>query len=134
MNTMLLVCAFLLHRNVAAFSKAIQVSVQVCWPILVLYHLYGGVAGLLQFTTVGEQFAGVFASVVDAAHVPAAHRDRRSSIVAVFVPSSGGQWVVQGFVTAKAAVAVGIDGAARACSRSASATTWATSCRRSGRS
>ena len=28
-----------------------------------------------------------------------------SSIVAVFVPSSGGQWVVQGFVTAKAAVA-----------------------------
>jgi short subunit fatty acids transporter len=30
-----------------------------------------------------------------------------SSIVAVFVPSSGGQWVVQGYVTAKAAVAIG---------------------------
>jgi short-chain fatty acids transporter len=30
-----------------------------------------------------------------------------SSIVAVVIPSSGGQWVVQGFVTAKAAAAVG---------------------------
>jgi short subunit fatty acids transporter len=30
-----------------------------------------------------------------------------SSIVAVFIPSSGGQWVVQGFVTAKTAAALG---------------------------
>lgn len=106
MNTMLLAGAFLLHRNVAAFSRAIQGAVLVCWPILVLYHLYGGVAGLLQFTTVGERFAGAFASVSTPLTFPLLTAVA-SSIVAVFIPSSGGQWVVQGFVTAKAAAAVG---------------------------
>ena len=106
MNTILLVLAFVLHRNVAAFSKAIQGAVQVCWPILVLYHLYGGVAGLLQYTTVGERFSGVFAAVSTPLTFPLLTAVA-SSIVAVFIPSSGGQWVVQGFVTAKAAAAVG---------------------------
>jgi len=106
MNTALLLIALLLHRNVKSFSKAIQHSVQVCWPILVLYHLYGGVAGLLQHTTVGESFAGLFASVATPLTFPLLTAIG-STVVAVFVPSSGGQWVVQGFVTAKAAVAVG---------------------------
>src|SRR6185503_17150649 len=106
MNTVLLLTALLLHRNVASFSKAIQNSVQVCWPILVLYHLYGGVAGLLQYTTVGEGFAGLFASISTPLTFPLLTAIG-STVVAVFVPSSGSQWVVQGFVTAKAAVAVG---------------------------
>ncbi len=106
MNTMLLVLAFALHRTVASFSRAIQGAVTVCWPILVLYHLYGGVAGLLQFTTVGERFAGVFASLSTPLTFPLLTA-MASSIVAVFIPSSGGQWVIQGFVTVKAAEAVG---------------------------
>ena len=106
MNTILLLLAFVLHRNVASFSKAIQSAVQVCWPILVLYHLYGGVAGLLQHTTVGEAFAGVFARLSTPLTFPLLTAVA-SSIVAIFIPSSGGQWVVQGFVTAKAAAVVG---------------------------
>jgi short-chain fatty acids transporter len=106
MNTMLLLIAFVLNRNVGAFTAAIRGAVLVCWPILVLYHLYGGLAGLLQFTTVGSQFAGVFASVSTPYTFPFLTATA-SSIVSVFVPSSGGQWVVQGFVTSKAAEAVG---------------------------
>jgi short-chain fatty acids transporter len=107
MNTILLLLAFVLHRNIASFSKAIQSAVLVCWPILVLYHLYGGVAGLLQFTTVGEQFAGLFANLATPLTFPL-FTAIGSSILAVFIPSSGGQWVVQGFVTAKTAAAVGL--------------------------
>jgi short-chain fatty acids transporter len=106
MNTMLLILAFALHRNVAAFSRAIQGAVTVCWPILVLYHLYGGVAGLLQYTTVGERFAGAFASISTPLTFPLLTAIA-SSIVAVFIPSSGGQWVIQGYVTAKAAAVAG---------------------------
>jgi short-chain fatty acids transporter len=106
MNTMLLMVALLLHRTVASFSKAIQSTVQVCWPVVVLYHLYGGVAGLLQYTTVGVGFAGLFASVSTPLTFPLLTAIA-SAVVAVFVPSSGGQWVVQGYVTAKAAEAVG---------------------------
>jgi short-chain fatty acids transporter len=30
------------------------------------------------------------------------------TIIAIFVPSSGGQWVIQGFVTSKAAETIGV--------------------------
>jgi short-chain fatty acids transporter len=106
MNTMLLTAALVLHRSSAAFSRAIREAVTVCWPVLVLYHLYGGVAGLLQFTSVGERLAGAFAAwstPLTFTFLTAA----ASSIVAIFIPSSGGQWVVQGFVTVRAAAQVG---------------------------
>ena len=106
MNTMLLAVALALHRSSGAFSRAIRNAVHVCWPVLVLYHLYGGVAGLLQFTSVGERLAGAFA----AWSTPLTFTfltATASSIVAIFIPSSGGQWVVQGFVTARAAAEIG---------------------------
>jgi short-chain fatty acids transporter len=106
MNTMLLTLALVLQRSSADFSRAIRGAVVVCWPVLVLYHLYGGVAGLLQFTSVGERMAGAFAAwstPLTFTFLTAA----ASSIVAIFIPSSGGQWVIQGFVTSKAAADVG---------------------------
>jgi short-chain fatty acids transporter len=106
MNTMLLVAALALHRSPASFSRAIRSAVIVCWPVLVLYHLYGGVAGLLQFTSVGERLAGAFAAwstPLTFTFLTAA----ASAIVAIFIPSSGGQWVVQGFVTSRAAAEIG---------------------------
>jgi short-chain fatty acids transporter len=106
MNTILLVVALVLHRSSADFSRAIRGAVSVCWPVLVLYHLYGGVAGLLQFTSVGERLAGAFAAwstPLTFTFLTAV----ASSIVAVFIPSSGGQWVVQGFITSRAAAEVG---------------------------
>jgi short-chain fatty acids transporter len=106
MNTMLLAVALVLHRSSADFSRALRGAVTVCWPVLVLYHLYGGVAGLLQFTSVGERLAGAFAAwstPLTFTFLTAA----ASSIVAIFIPSSGGQWVIQGFVTSRAAAAVG---------------------------
>jgi short-chain fatty acids transporter len=106
MNTMLLAVAFVLHRSPAAFSRAIRGAVIVCWPVLVLYHLYAGVAGLLQFTSVGERLAGTFAAwstPLTFTLLTAA----ASSIVSIFIPSSGGQWVIQGFVTSRAAAEVG---------------------------
>jgi short-chain fatty acids transporter len=106
MNTMLLTLALLMHRNVAGFSRALQTSVQVCWPVLVLYHFYGGVAGLLQYTTVGAWFAAIFAAVSTPLTFPL-FTAIGSTIIAVFVPSSGGQWVVQGYVTSQTAQALG---------------------------
>jgi short-chain fatty acids transporter len=106
MNTMLLTAALALHRSPVAFSRAIGGAVTVCGPVLVLYHLYAGVAGLLQFTSVGERLAGAFAAwstPLTFTFLTAA----ASSIVAIFIPSSGGQWVIQGFVTSRAAAAVG---------------------------
>ncbi len=107
LNTILLILALLVHRTVKNFTNALQTSILSCWPIVVMYHLYGGVAGLIQFTTVGASFAGAFAAISTRYTFPFLTA-LASTIVASFVPSSGGQWVIQGFVTSTAATEVGV--------------------------
>ena len=107
LNTIFLMLCFLLHRNIRNLSRALQRAVVSCWPILVLYHLYAGIAGLIQFTTVGEAASALVAPISTRWTFPILTA-LAGTIVATFVPSSGGQWVIQGFVTVKAAEAVGV--------------------------
>jgi len=106
LNTALFGLALLVHRNVSNFNRALQTAIVSCWPIVVMYHLYGGVAGLLQFTTLGGTVGGLLATV-STRHTLPFFTALISTVVACFVPSSGGQWVIQGYVTVTAARAVG---------------------------
>lgn len=107
LNTILLFLCLLLHRNIHRFTEALKRAVLSSWPVIVMYHLYAGVAGLIQHTTVGEFLAGLIATVSTPYSFPLI-AVLSGTIVAIFVPSSGGQWVIQGFVTSKAAMAVGL--------------------------
>ncbi len=107
LNTVLLFLCFLLHRSVHQFTKALQQAVVSAWPVIVLYHLYAGVAGLIQFTNLGEKLAGVVAAVSTPLTFPVLTA-AVGTVFAMFIPSSGGQWAIQGFVTVKAAAAVGV--------------------------
>jgi short-chain fatty acids transporter len=107
LNTIFLLLCLLLHGNIRNFSQALQRAVVSCWPILVLYHLYAGIAGLIQFTTVGTAFTSLFAPISTRWTYPLLTA-LAGTIIAIFVPSSGGQWVIQGFITIKAAEAVGV--------------------------
>jgi len=91
---------------VARFTDALRQAVARCWPIVVLYHLYAGVAGLIQFTPVGDFFVSLFDPVLTAYTFPVL-TIVVSTIVAMFIPTSGGQWLIQGFVTVQTAEAVG---------------------------
>jgi short-chain fatty acids transporter len=106
LNTVLFGLALLVHRNVSNFNRALQTAILSCWPIVVMYHLYGGVAGLLQFTTLGTTIGGMLGTVSTRYTFPF-FTALISTVVACFVPSSGGQWVIQGYVTVTAATAVG---------------------------
>src|SRR5262245_6862886 len=59
LNTILLLSCLLLHRNLYRFTQTLQRAVLSAWPVIVMYHLYAGVAGLIQFTSVGEVLAGL---------------------------------------------------------------------------
>jgi len=107
LNTVLFGLALLAHRNVSNFNRSLQTAILSCWPIVVMYHLYGGVAGLLQFTTLGATIGGLLAAVATR-HTFAFFTALISTVVACLVPSSGGQWVIQGYVTVTAATAVGV--------------------------
>lgn len=106
LNTIFLLLCFLLHGNIYNFSQALQKAVVACWPILVLYHLYAGVAGLIQYTTIGEAFGNLVEPISTRWTFPLLTAVA-GTIVAIFIPSSGGQWAIQGFLTIKAAEAVG---------------------------
>jgi short-chain fatty acids transporter len=107
LNTSLLFLSLLLHGNVHQFSRALQKAVLSAWPVIVLYHFYAGVAGLIQNTSVGEFLARAVASVSTPYTFPLLAA-LTGAVVSVFVPSSGGQWAIQGYVTSKAAIAVGV--------------------------
>ena len=106
LNTVLFGMALVVHRNVSNFNRALQTAILSCWPVIVMYHLYGGVAGLLQFTALGSTIGGLLATV-STRHTLPFFTALISTVVACFVPSSGGQWVIQGYVTVTAATAVG---------------------------
>jgi short-chain fatty acids transporter len=107
MITILLLSCLLLHRTIDRFTTALKRVLASTWPIVVLYHIYAGVAGLIQFTVVGdaitravEPFASEYTLPLLTATV--------STVVAVFIPTSGGQWAIQGAVTISTAEAAGI--------------------------
>jgi short-chain fatty acids transporter len=105
--TILLLSAFVLHRNVARFTAALQGAIGACWPIVVMYHLYAGVAGLIQFTPLGVFLADIVNPISTPLTFPLLTAII-STLVAVMIPTSGGQWVIQGFITVRAAEAVGV--------------------------
>jgi short-chain fatty acids transporter len=107
LNAIFLLLSFLLHRNVHRFTKALQHAILSAWPVIVIYHLYAGVAGLIQHTTLGEKMAGMIAAVSTPYTFPLLAAVS-GTVISFFVPSSGGQWAIQGFVTSKAAMAVGV--------------------------
>jgi short-chain fatty acids transporter len=106
-NTTLLFSGLLLHSNVGNFQNALADAIKVCWPVVVLYHLYAGVAGLIQFTPVGQTIVDAIAPISTPYTFPFLVA-AVSTIVAIFIPTSGGQWAIQGSITTAAAEAVGV--------------------------
>jgi short-chain fatty acids transporter len=106
-NTIILLLGLLLHRTVARFTSALREAIVSSWPIVVMYHLYAGVAGLIQYTSVGKFLAELADPVMTEYSFPLLTA-LISTVVAIFIPTSGGQWLIQGFVTVRAAEAVGV--------------------------
>jgi short-chain fatty acids transporter len=107
LNAIFLLLCFLLHKNVHNFTQALQEGIKSSWAVVVIYHLYATAAGILQFTPAGDTIAKFLAGISTTYTFPLLIAIS-GTIVAIFVPSSGGQWVIQGLVTSKAAEAMGI--------------------------
>ena len=106
-NTIVLLLGLVLHGNVHNFTKATRHAVALCWPIVVMYHIYAGLAGLIQFTPVGGFLVRIFDPILTAYTYPLTIA-LVSTAVAIFIPTSGGQWAIQGAVTVEAARLVGV--------------------------
>jgi short-chain fatty acids transporter len=107
MNTIFLLVGFALHGNIARYTGALQDVIKSAWPVILLYHLYAGVAGLIQNTDIGIWIASLIEPIANRYSFPFL-TVLISTIVATFIPTSGGQWVIQGFITVRTALAAGV--------------------------
>jgi len=107
MNTILLLVGFIVHGNIARYTGAFQNVIRSAWPIILLYGFYAGVASLIQDTCLRDWIASLIAPLANSYTFPFL-TVVVSSVVATFIPSSGGQWLIQGSVVVKAAFAAGV--------------------------
>lgn len=107
LNAIFLGLCFVLHRSIYRFSEALKEGIKSSWSVVVIYHLYALAAGILQFTPAGAFIATWLGGIATPYTYPLLMAIS-GTIIAIFVPSSGGQWVIQGFVTSKAAETIGV--------------------------
>ena len=107
MNVTLLLLTFLFHGNIRAATHALERASASAWQILVLYTLYAGLSGLIEHTRIGVTIASFLSTQSSPLTFPTLSA-AVGTIFAFFIPSSGGQWALQGLVTVHASHAVGV--------------------------
>lgn len=113
MNLIFITASLLLYPNTKSFIKAVEKASPSTAGIMLQFPFYGGVAGMMQATNaVGSSLA----SVVSNALVGFASAKTLpllvfiiAAILNMFVPSSGGLWVLQAPLAFPAAQALGVN-------------------------
>lgn len=101
-NGIFLGLALLLHKTPERFLKALQNSFGYASGIVIQFPFYAGIMGLMQHSGLADQLSELFVSISTPNTLPL-WTFLSGGIVNFFVPSGGGQWVVQGPIILKAA-------------------------------
>lgn len=83
-------------------------AAKVTGPFLIQYPLYSGMMGLVADSGLGTLIVGGFTSIASAETLPI-WSFFSAALVNLFIPSAGGQWVVQGPIVTEAALALDAD-------------------------
>lgn len=97
LNTVILVFLLLgvaLHRTPARLMRAFRAATPAVWGVLLQFPFYGGLAGIISATQLGERLAGVFVSISSRATFPPLIA-LYSALLGIFVPSGGSKWVIE---------------------------------------
>lgn len=108
LNTIFLALAIVLHGTPARFLVALQRSVGYAAGIIIQFPFYAGLMGLMQYSGLADQVSLAFVEISSAKTLPM-WTFLSAGIVNFFIPSGGGQWVVQGPIMLKAAKELGAD-------------------------
>jgi short-chain fatty acids transporter len=106
-NFCLLGFSLLFHGTVSNFLKAIDDAIRGASGILIQFPLYFGVMGLMKEAGIIQVLAQFFVDHANSATYPI-YTFISAAIVNVFVPSGGGQWMVQGPIIIEASLKLGV--------------------------
>jgi len=102
LNFSLLGWCLLLHKNLHAFLRALGDAMGGASGILIQFPLYFGILGVMNASGLVHQMAGFFVAISNETTYPV-FTFFSAGLVNFFVPSGGGQWMVQGPIVIQAA-------------------------------
>lgn len=106
-NFFMLGLGLILHGSFKNFTNAIGESISDISGILIQFPLYFGIMGIMSSSGMVTQISDFFVSVSTATTLPI-FTFFSAGLVNIFVPSGGGQWVVQGPIVVESALQLGV--------------------------
>lgn len=100
--------SMILYKTPDKFGSAIQTSITTAGPIVIQYPFYGGIMAMMAKSGLSGVMAAKLIEIATPATLPL-WSYISAAIVNIFVPSQGGQWVIQGPILMKAAQALNVD-------------------------
>ena len=99
--------AILLHGNLHRFQQAVSQGIGGTTGILIQFPLYAGIIGIMIQSGLVNVLSNAFVAISNPTTFPL-FTFVSAGVVNVFVPSGGGQWMVQGPVLIEASQALGV--------------------------
>jgi len=99
--------AMLLHENLARFVESVRVAAGAAFGIIMQFPFYAGIFGIMAYTGLLKVVAGWFVAISTPFIYPLVTM-LSSGIINMFIPSSGGIWMVQGPIMILAANKLGV--------------------------
>lgn len=106
-NLFLFGCVLLLHKNIKQFLSALNIAITDASGILIQFPLYFGILGIMTNSGLIADISQAFVSVSNEFTFPI-YTFISAGLINIFVPSGGGQWVVQGPIIISAASELGL--------------------------
>lgn len=107
-NMIFLGLAVLFHQTPKRFLGALTESFPYAASIVIQFPFYAGIMGLMQHSGLADRISELFV-MVSSQHTLPMLTFLSGGLVNFFIPSGGGQWVVQGPIMLKAARDLGAD-------------------------
>ncbi len=107
-NFIFLFLGLFLHQSSRSYSKSFGEGVSKVSPILLQYPLYAGIMGIMSESGLARDISQLFIDLSGSESF-AFLSFLSAGFINIFVPSGGGQWVVQGPIVIPAAQNLGVD-------------------------
>jgi short-chain fatty acids transporter len=106
-NFLLFGLGIILHGSFKRFTNAVGESISDISGILIQFPLYFGIMGIMNQSGMVNLISDFFVSISTATTLPI-FTFFSAGLVNIFVPSGGGQWVVQGPIVVESALQLGV--------------------------
>jgi len=103
----MLMASIILHWRMSSYIKCLKHAVQTAIPIMLQFQFYGGILGILGASGLVVVIANFFVNISNELTYPV-FAFLGAGLVNMFVPSGGGQWIVQGSIVVEAAQQLGV--------------------------